>query len=389
MKRKIIILGSTGSIGKYTFDIIKKNKKDFDLKLLSTNKNVATVLKQAKALKVKNIIISDKSKFLKTKKKYKKLKINFYNDFSILDKIFRNKEINYTMSSIVGIPGLSPSLKSIKFSQNIAIVNKESLVCGWNLINRELKKYKTNLIPIDSEHFSINQLITKKNISNIKCIYITASGGPFYRRPKLNKKYISVNQALSHPNWKMGRKISIDSATMMNKLFEVIEAKNIFNLNYDKIKILIHPKSYIHAIIEFKNGLIKFIAHNTSMLIPIYNSIYNNKIYLKQSKINFEILNNLELKTINKSQFPLIKILKKLPKFNSLYETALVLINDYFVNRFLKKKINYNQLIHNINKYALSKEILKLRSCRVKNISQIKKLTKKLRFKSDKLVYKY
>ena len=145
--------------------------------------------------------------------------------------------------------------------------NKESIICGWNLINKELTKNKTLFIPVDSEHFSIYQLIGE-NHAILKKIIITASGGPFLN--KKNKKKIRVSEALKHPNWRMGKKITIDSATLMNKVFEVIEAKKIFNLDISKFKIIIHPKSYVHAIVHFKNGLVKFLAHEPNMKIPLF-----------------------------------------------------------------------------------------------------------------------
>ena len=378
MKKKIIILGSTGSIGKQTINILKKDKKKFDIKLLSTNTNILLVMKQAKLFNVKNIIITDKSKFNLAKKKFYKKKINFYNNFKILDNLFKKNEIYYSMISIVGIEGLIPTIKSIRFSKNIGIINKESLVCGWSIIKRELDYYKTNFIPLDSEHFSIKSIYNRDDKNNLKKIYITASGGPFLDKLNINKKKITIKQALSHPNWIMGKKISIDSATMMNKVFEVIEAKNIFNLNYNQISILIHPKSYVHSLIEFKNGLIKIIAHKPVMTIPIKNSLYSYDVKLINKPMNLETLNNLNLRYINSSQFPLVKILNKLPKFNSLYETALVCINDFFVNLFLKKKINFDELINNINKFAFKKEILRFRKIPVKNVDQINKFRNNL-----------
>ena len=162
MKKKIVILGSTGSIGKTTLKILKKERNKFDIKILSTNKNIYLAVKQAKYFNVKNIIVSDYKKYLEAKIKFKKLSINFYNKFSVIDKILKKNKIFYSMISLVGIEGLEPSLKMIKFSDNIAIANKESIICGWNLIRNNLKKYNTNFIPIDSEHFSIFSLI--KNI---------------------------------------------------------------------------------------------------------------------------------------------------------------------------------------------------------------------------------
>ena len=250
MKKKIAILGSTGSIGLNTLKIIKNDKNNFDVILLSTNKNIYRILKQAKEFKVKNIIITDKVKFEFAKKKIKNDNIKIFNNFDSINKILNNTKIDYAMVSISGLDGLKPTLLLTKFSKNLAIVNKESLICGWNLIKKNLKKYKTNFIPIDSEHFSIFSLLNDKNKNKIKKVYITASGGPFINLPKNKFNKIKLSDALKHPNWKMGKKITIDSATLMNKVFEVIEAKNIFNLSFDKISILTHPKSYIHAKIK-------------------------------------------------------------------------------------------------------------------------------------------
>ena len=372
MKKKIVILGSTGSIGTNLFKIIKKDKKNFDIKLLSTNKNSSKVIKQAKDFNVKNIIINDYAKYIETKKKYKKLNINFYNSFSIIDKLFKKKELFYSMISVVGIDGLSPSLKLIKYSKNIAIVNKESIICGWNFIKKELNKFKTNFIPIDSEHFSIYSLIQKNNYDQIDKVFITASGGPF-----LNKsiKNIKKKDALSHPNWKMGKKISIDSSTMMNKVFEVIEAKKLFSLKYKDILILTHPKSYVHAIVKFKNALIKILIHEPDMKIPIYNSLYPiAKKRLKSQNLNLSILNNLQLKKIDYKKFPLVKLLDNLSENDSLYETIIVTINDFFVLKYLDNKISYQEMIGLIYKYSNYKQFLKFRKISPKKITDIYRL---------------
>ena len=375
MKKKIAILGSTGSIGKNTINIIKKDKKNFDIKLLSTNRNISEIIKQAKEFKVKNIIINDYIKFVETKKKYRKLNINFYNSFSILDKLFKKKELYYSMISITGIDGLNPSLQLIRYSKNIAIVNKEAIICGWNLIKKELKKNTTNFIPIDSEHFSIYSLIKKTDHSLIDKVFITASGGPFLKKSIKKIKYIKKKDALNHPNWKMGKKISIDSSTLMNKVFEVIEAKKLFNLNYKNILILTHPKSYIHAIVKFKNALIKILIHEPDMKIPIYNSLYKNEINeIKSQNLNLKILNNLELKKVNNKRFPLIKLLQNVKENDSLYETVLVTINDYFVLKYLNNQIQYHEMISLIYKYCNLREFLKYRNILPKNVKDIYRL---------------
>ena len=380
MKKKIVILGSTGSIGKTALSIISKEKKKFDIKLLSTNVNVEEIIEQAKKFNVKNIIIADHSRYLFAKNKYKKLKINFYNSFSIIDKIFKPKEIFYSLIAIVGLSGLLPTISIIKFTNNIAIANKESIICGWNLIKKDLIKYNTNFIPIDSEHFSIYILLKNLNVEDVEKIYITASGGPFLKKKTINKKKIKLNQALNHPTYKMGKKISIDSSTLMNKVFEIIEARKLFDINYNQIEILTHPKSYIHSIISFKNGVSKILIHEPDMKIPIFNSIYNNsKIKIHFNPINLKILNNLELNKVNRNQFPLTKILNKFNKknlSNSLYETIIVTVNDFFVQQYINNKIDYQQLINLINKMLNKPYFLKYRKIEPANIQQIHDLNK-------------
>ena len=385
MKKKIAILGSTGSIGENTLEIIKQDKKKFEVNLLSTNKNIKKVFKQAKEFKVKNVIISDLNSFQKAKSKYKTSKINIYNNFNSFNKIFKKKN-DLIMSSIAGLIGLKPTLKSIKFTKKILIANKEAIICGWSLINKELKKSKTNFIPVDSEHFSIWSLLSNNSSKDIQKIYITASGGPFLKLPKKSFSNISVKKALKHPNWKMGKKITIDSATLMNKLFEVIEAKNIFNLKYNHISILTHPKSYVHAIVKFNNGLIKVLIHEPDMKIPIRNAIYSLKTERIDSKLlNLNILNNLELKMIDIKRFPLVRLLKNLPKKSSLYETILITINDYFVSKFLEKRISYKNLIKYIYEYSKKKEFQKFKNISVKNVEEIYKLRDYVSLKLDTL----
>ncbi len=374
MKKKIVILGSTGSIGTTTINLIKSDKKNFDVKLLSTNKNIRKVYNQAKFFKVRDIIINDHKSFIKAKKRYKKSNIRFHNSFSVINKLLKKKEIFYSMISTVGIDGLKPSIELIKYTQNIAIINKESLICGWNLILKELKKYKTNFFPIDSEHFSIFSIIGNQPSNNVDKIYITASGGPFlnYSNPRLSK--VKINEALKHPNWKMGKKISIDSSTMMNKLFEVIEAKKIFNIPYNKIKILIHPKSYVHALVRFNNGITKILLHEPNMKIPIHNSIYfyDNK-KLKTKEIDLKILNKLNFQSVNYKKFPLVKLLNILPKKDSLFETVLISINDFFVSFYLTKKINYKKLVNLINYYSQDKIFRQFKRKIPKNVNDIYK----------------
>ena len=383
MKKKIAILGSTGSIGKSLINIIKRDKKKFDVVLLTANKNYKELYNQSKLLNVKNLIINNPTGYNFIKSKNKEIKI--YNNYRSLDKILK-KKIDYTMSSITGLDGLEPTLNIIKKTKTIAIANKESIICGWDLIKKNLDKYKTEFIPVDSEHFSIWSLIKCQKKENIKKIYITASGGPFMNLPKNKFSKIKLSDALKHPNWRMGKKITIDSATLMNKVFEVIEAKNIFYLSYKKISILTHPKSYVHAIVKFKNGLCKILAHDPDMQIPIQNTLYTkeNKNY-NSKPLNLEILNNLNLKNIDKTRFPLVKILTNLPEKSSLYETVLITINDYLVFKFLKKKISFKELIHLIIKNSKLKEFQKFKKIKPKNVNDIYRLRDYVSSKMDSL----
>ena len=391
MKKKIAILGSTGSIGKILLNIVKKNKKNFEIILLSANKDHIALYSQAKKYGVKNLIITNNVSYKILKKKCKKTNINIYNNFNIFKKIFK-KKIDYTMNSIVGFAGLKPTLEIIKFTKQIAIANKESIICGWNLIKKKSIINKTKIIPIDSEHFSIWSSLNEFNITSsinlnksIQNLFITASGGPFRNTPFKNFKNIKINQAIKHPTWKMGKKISIDSATLVNKLFEVIEAQRLFDIDINKISIKIHHQSYIHSIIKFRDGLIKISAHEPDMSIPIANSLGKNLNHIHKSQINFKILNNLNFTDVDKNKFPVIKILEKYPNYCSLFDTALVSINDELVNLFLNKKISFEDIFKNLIYMLNLKSIRKLKKIVPKNYNEISEINDFVRLKTLKL----
>ncbi len=385
MKKKIAILGSTGSIGKTLVNILSSDKKNFDVVLLTTKNNYKELFKQAKIFNVRNLIIIDKKSFLTAKNKNKNKKINIYNDFSKFKIIFK-KKIDYTMCSISGIDGLKPTIEIIKFTKEIAIANKEAIICAWDLIKKELSKHKTNFIPVDSEHFSIWFALKNISVFKIEKIYLTASGGPLLNIPLANFKNLKISQVLKHPNWKMGKKISVDSSTMMNKVFEIIEAKKIFEISYKKLSILIHPRSYLHAIIKFNDGLIKIIAHDTTMKIPIFNSIYSQKTkILKSDKFDLDKMNNLSLSKVNTEQFPLVKILKLLPSKNSLFETILVSINDTLVNLYLKKKLKFTDIQKKMLILIKLNEFKKYKMISPRNLADIIKLNDYVRLKINSI----
>jgi 1-deoxy-D-xylulose-5-phosphate reductoisomerase len=343
MKKKICILGSTGSIGQATLQIISKNKKDFDVVLLSGNNNIKLLISQAKKFKPKYIYYNNFYYKEKVKIFCKNNNIIFIDDLSLLAKI----KFDITVAAISGIVGLIPTLNIIKFSKKILIANKESIICGWKFILKELKKYECQFTPIDSEHFSILNLIENKNKNSIKYIYLTASGGPFFGK-KINLNKVTPSQAIRHPNWKMGKKISIDSANLMNKVLEVIEASLIFNLPISKFKIIIHPQSLVHAIIEFKNGLSTMLYHYNDMKIPITNSLYNNFDNFKKNNNKFLSLKKLTFNYPNFKKNPSLKILKLK---NLLNENGFILINalnEILVKSFLENKIAFPDIINNL-----------------------------------------
>ncbi len=380
MDKNIIILGSTGSIGTSTLNIIRRNKKKFNIKLLTANNNIKKILSQAIEFKVNKIVIQNKKKYIKFENQFKRNKIQVFFD---LEKALKsiNKKVHYTINAISGIDGLEPTIKIIKYTKNIAIANKESIICGWKFIKNTLKKNKTNFIPIDSEHFSIWSLIKNEKKKNIKKIYLTASGGPFLYKKLLNVKNVKAKLALKHPNWNMGKKISIDSATMMNKIFELIEAKKIFNLDINKFDIIIHPKSYIHAVVHFNNGLVKFLTHDTNMEVPIMNSLYlNNESFIyNDNKLNFEILNGINFINPDKKKFPLLNLIKIIPIKNSYFETILITINDELVMRYLKGEINYFSLNNNLLNMIKKPYFAKYYKSSPNNINDIKSMVNKVK----------
>ena len=385
MKKKIAVLGSTSSIGKALLNLVRQNPNDFEICLLTANTKYKELFRQANFFKVKNLILTNKKSYLIAKKINRNKKIQIFNDFRYLKKIFK-KKIDYTMSAISGIEGLRPTYNVIKFTKKIAIANKEAIICGWPLINKQLKKHKTNFIPVDSEHFSIWYALKNINKENIEKVYITASGGPLYKYKSSSKKIknISMKKVLTHPNWKMGKKISVDSATMMNKIFETIEAKNIFDIPYKKLSILIHPNSYVHALIKFNDGMSKIIAHDTTMTIPIFNSLFSkSEKTFKSLELDLKKLNNLNLEKINKKKFKLVKILNEIPNDPSLFETIIVSANDKLVNLYLNKKIKFIDIEKILLKILKLKEFKKFKKIKPTNLENIYKLNKYVGIKTN------
>ena len=337
MKRLISILGSTGSIGLTTLKIIDKKKNYFQPYFFAANKNYNLICKQIKKYKPHFFLINNQKVYNKVKKKFKVSKTKIINS---LNTRILTRVSSITVTAIPGLAGLPLTLSIIKKSKKMLIANKESIICGWSLINKNSLKYKTQIIPVDSEHFSILKLIENTKLDQIEKVYLTASGGPFldFKKKKLEK--IKPEQALKHPKWDMGKKISIDSSTLINKVLEYIEAQKLFNLSNDKLEIIIHPESLVHAIIKFKNGLTKFIYHETSMIIPLANAIFNNNLSINKFLDNKTKIRSLTFKRPNQINFPIIKILNRVNEFPS---TSIIVnaSNEVLVDHFLRKKVPF------------------------------------------------
>ncbi len=366
MKKKLSIFGCTGSIGDTTLKLLNKKNKEYDFYILSGYKNYKKIKFLIKKYKPKFFIIFDNSTFKKIKKE------NFKNNVKILNsneyRNFKFKKSDISILAIPGIAGLEPTLKAIRVSKKILIANKESVICGWNLIAKLVKRYKVKIFPVDSEHFSIMNLIDQSNKKDIEKIYLTASGGPFLKYSLNKMKNIKPSQAINHPKWKMGKKISVDSATLMNKIFEVIEANKLFSIDLDKIDILIHPQSLIHAIIKFKNGLYKLLYFETDMSIPIGNALFENNFEIKKNiskkyRKENSLLKNLNFLNVDRKKFPAIKLKPILNKYNSL-PIILNAANEIFVDQFLKRNMSFCSIINylfyllkdpKMRKYAIKK----------------------------------
>jgi len=386
MKKLISVLGSTGSIGLNSLEIISKKKKYFKPFIFSAKKNYKLICNQIIKFKPLYFLINDQKIYKKISKKFKNNKVKIISDYKSIN--FKSKK-SITISAIPGIAGLNPILELIRYSEKILIANKEAIICGWNLIKKKTEKKKKKLNPVDSKKFLILKLLENQKFELIEKIYLTASGGPFLNLTPNQLKKSTLKDALKHPKWKMGKKISIDSATLMNKIFEVLEAHKLFNIPYSKLDILIHPNSLVHAIIKLKNGLTKLLYHETSMKIPLANAIFDGNlkiddfIKIKKNKT----FHNLYFNKINKNIFPSIDLKDKMIQYPS---TGIIVnaSNEVLVDQFLRKKIHFTDITKiimanlkdaNYRKYAIRKP---------KNINQIYQIDLWARNLTLKKIYK-
>ena len=351
--KKVGVLGSTGSIGLNTLKVLE-NLSDFKVKYLTANRNVDLLIEQALKFRPEIVCIGDK-------KLYKKLKDNLNNEFEILCgrndliDISGISTIDTCVNAIVGGPGMEPTIQALKSGVDVALSNKESMVMAGDIINNICKKTGAKIFPVDSEHSAIWQCLIGEKIENVNRLILTGSGGPFRNKSLSDFNSISVDQALNHPTWKMGKKISIDSATMMNKGFEVIEAFWLFKIDYDKIDIVIHPQSIIHSMVEFIDGSIKSQMGIPTMKIPIQFALtYPDRLNSVMKNINdFSKIPNLTFEIPDLKKYPSIALAYEALKKGGTSCASLNLSNDLTVDLFLKNKISFNEI------YQLNNEVFK------------------------------
>ncbi len=354
MKKKITIFGSTGSIGLSTLDIISQHNDKYEIVGLSINNNYEKLLEQVLAFKPKIVSIKDTNSFEKFKNRNTLKNLKILNGSDSFDDIL-NYETDIVVAAITGSAGLLPVVGAAKRGITIALANKESLVCSGSLVTALAKKNGSMILPVDSEHNAIYQVLDVKNKQNVSKLILTASGGPFLNKITEELQNISPEEAIKHPNWTMGKKISVDSATMMNKGLELIEAHYLFDMPHDKIDIVVHPESIIHSCVEYSDGSILAQMGNPDMRTPIsYTLAYPNRIPTRVEKLKLSDIKKLTFYEPDFLKFPCLELAYSSLKIKKSAPTVLNAANEIAVDAFLKKKISFLS-IHRIVEKTLNK----------------------------------
>lgn len=344
-KKSVSIFGVTGSVGKSTQELIKLNTKNFEVDTIVSNDNVEELIEAAILLSPKLVIINNNEKFLELKNGLKEYNFEIASGSnSIVEASKRN--VHVLVAAITGFAGLNSTISSIGHANIIAIANKESIVCAGPILLDKIKTSFTKIIPIDSEHNTLYQILINTNINNVSKIIITGSGGPFrgYSYEQLN--LVTPERAVSHPIWSMGKKISVDSATLMNKGLELIEAVYLFDINQDKIEIIIHPESVIHGIVEYSDGSMTAGLSSPDMKNPIsYALNYPNKVYANIKKLNLTSIKSLNFEKVDSNVFKTVAISREAILSGHSFVIALNAINEIAVEYFLNEVINFNSII--------------------------------------------
>jgi 1-deoxy-D-xylulose-5-phosphate reductoisomerase len=348
--KKISIFGSTGSIGKNTIEVIKNDPKNFEVVALVAKNDVKTLSDQALLLKPSYVVIENEKHFPELKSNLKNLeKTEILCGAKSILEIAKIK-CDLLISAIVGAAGMLPTLEAIKAGSNIGLANKESLVCGGEFLISAAKKNGVNIMPIDSEHNAIFQIFENDNIHMIDDITLTASGGPFFHSKKDFSK-ITVKEALKHPNWKMGAKISIDSATMMNKGLEMIEAFHLFSVTKKQIKILVHPQSIIHGMVNYADGSTLAMLSLPDMKVPISHALsFPKRMKIKHQKLDLAKSQKLEFFEVNEKKFPAVRICREALEVDGSAPAVLNAANEIAVEKFLKGEISFDKITKIVEK---------------------------------------
>jgi len=372
-KKKIAVLGSTGSIGQTSLKIIEKYNHLFSVDLLCCNKNLKLLIKQIKKFNPKYVIINNINAFNFLKKKKLKNKFKLFNNLKNFNTYFNNKKkFDKVILGISSLSGLEYGFSFINYSNEILIANKETIVCGGKFFLNKSKKKKCKITSIDSEHYCLSRILSYINTEEINSVYLTASGGPFLNKRVKEIYKIDPKHALKHPKWKMGKKISIDSATMANKSLEVMEASFLFNLDPNKIKIKIHKESQVHSAVILNNGLVYLVAHNTSMSIPIMNSLLdNNNFIFKNNFFKKRKLFNFSFDEVNLKKFSILSSAYKALDHGERACIFFNVINDILVDLYLNKQIFYYQIATKLNKILNNKNLIKFYKKKITNIDDI------------------
>src|SRR3989344_3333772 len=366
------ILGSTGSIGTQTLDIVRQFLDEFKIVGLTANKNSDLLLKQIKEFRPKAVAVMDSSKIGELKN-FSSCQV--YSGMDGLKKIAALDEADTIVNSLVGSVGIEPTYHAIKHNKNIALANKETLVAAGSVIMDEAKKNNVNLMPIDSEHSAIFQCLNGENVSEVEKITLTCSGGPFKNHNNGQLRNVTVKDALNHPTWSMGSKITIDSATLMNKGFEVIEAHWLYGIDYEKIKVVIHPQSIIHSLVEFQDISVIAQLGWPNMKIPIqYALSYPKRLHLSAKKLDLSEIKNLSFEKPNFEMFPCLKYAYEAGKINGTMHAVMNAANEIAVYAFLDNKIKFLDIAGLIRKMIDGHKLIK--NPTLNNILDIDRKTK-------------
>jgi 1-deoxy-D-xylulose-5-phosphate reductoisomerase len=357
-KKHVAILGSTGSIGVNTLNVIREHMDDFKVVALATRGNIDLLLKQVREFKPVIVAIADE-RCAKVFIKQGKSSVRVAAGMEGLIKIASIREADIVVSAIVGAAGLLPTIEAVKSGKTIALANKEVLVTAGEIVMRLAQEHKAEIIPVDSEHSAVFQCLRGEDKSSVKRLILTASGGPFlnHHADKLYK--VSSKEALKHPRWDMGKKITIDSATMMNKGFEVIEAHWLFGVDISKIDVVIHPQSIIHSMVEFRDGAILAQMGEPDMKVPIqYALTYPNRMQRNSQEFDFIKNNILTFAAPDLEKFPCLELAYEAIKAGGTMPTVLNTVNEVAVARFLKNEIKFTDIPKLIKKAMDSHKVL-------------------------------